>query len=319
MIVDPMGQWKHPGENTRIPGNNITMKGVNYPVLGVGSNGQEQMMYPGQDYQFPGASYVDEYPQMRRGGVLPKAQYGKSYGCGPGTQWNPMTKTCVPIPRPTLVSDYDDPRYQRFLELENLYNFSLLDNFNQRYSISPQNALYGDFSEWDQEKKDFQTFSPNEPYPSSLDDDDSTGPYDSATIEKIKNAVVQANKNRKISIESRKLRSEQMAGKSWGKHKQTTKDLYSKQRKGISLKERHGTARAEEIKNKIKNSTKGLNAKTYNLGTNPLVGPNNQEIFSIINLEQFCRDHKLTSSHIRSVIKGKLKHHKNWRLKYQIS
>jgi hypothetical protein len=143
--------------------------------------------------------------------------------------------------------------------------------------------------------------------------------YDSATIEKIKNAVVQANKNRKISIESRKLRSEQMAGKSWGKHKQTTKDLYSKQRKGISLKERHGTARAEEIKNKIKNSTKGLNAKTYNLGTNPLVGPNNQEIFSIINLEQFCRDHKLTSSHIRSVIKGKLKHHKNWRLKYQIS
>jgi hypothetical protein len=63
IIVDPMGQWKHPGENTRIPSSNITMQGVNYPVLGVGSNGQEQMMYPGMEYTFPGADYVDEFPQ----------------------------------------------------------------------------------------------------------------------------------------------------------------------------------------------------------------------------------------------------------------
>jgi hypothetical protein len=63
IIVDPMGQWKHPGENTRIPSNNITMQGVNYPVLGVGSNGQQQMMYPGMEYTFPGADYVDEFPQ----------------------------------------------------------------------------------------------------------------------------------------------------------------------------------------------------------------------------------------------------------------
>ena len=68
MITDPMGQWKHPGKNTRIPGNNITMKGVNYPVLGVSNNGQEKMMFPGQEYIFPGAAYVDEFPQMKRGG-----------------------------------------------------------------------------------------------------------------------------------------------------------------------------------------------------------------------------------------------------------
>jgi hypothetical protein len=69
-ILDPRGQWAHPGKVTRIPSPNITMQGVPYPVLGVGSNGQEQMMYPGQDYNFGGASYVDEYPMMKNGGGL---------------------------------------------------------------------------------------------------------------------------------------------------------------------------------------------------------------------------------------------------------
>jgi hypothetical protein len=69
-ILDPRGQWAHPGKVTRIPSPNITMQGVPYPVLGIGSNGQEQIMQPGQDYNFGGASYVDEYPMMRNGGGL---------------------------------------------------------------------------------------------------------------------------------------------------------------------------------------------------------------------------------------------------------
>jgi hypothetical protein len=44
------------------------MQGVPYPVLGIGSNGQQQIMQPGQDYNFGGASYVDEYPMMQLGG-----------------------------------------------------------------------------------------------------------------------------------------------------------------------------------------------------------------------------------------------------------
>ena len=64
-IVDPMGQWAHPGQVTRIPSNRITMQGVPYPVEGVGSTGQKQMMYPGQEYSFPGSQYVDEYPMMK--------------------------------------------------------------------------------------------------------------------------------------------------------------------------------------------------------------------------------------------------------------
>jgi hypothetical protein len=68
LIVDPRGQWAHPGKVTRIPSPNITMQGVPYPVLGIGSNGQQQIMQPGQDYNFGGASYVDEFPMMKSGG-----------------------------------------------------------------------------------------------------------------------------------------------------------------------------------------------------------------------------------------------------------
>jgi hypothetical protein len=72
IIYDPAGQWKFPGQNTRIPGGNITMQGVPYPVYAQPNVGQPQMMYPGQEYMFPEADYVDEYPQMKRGGYMKK-------------------------------------------------------------------------------------------------------------------------------------------------------------------------------------------------------------------------------------------------------
>ncbi len=65
VIVDPKGQWKHPGKVTKIPSNNITMKGVPYPVLGIDNLGNQKMMYPELDYTFPGQS-VTEYPQMHK-------------------------------------------------------------------------------------------------------------------------------------------------------------------------------------------------------------------------------------------------------------
>jgi hypothetical protein len=68
MIIDPRGQWAHPGKNTRIPSNNITMDAVPYPVYADPNVGPSRMMYPEQEYNFPGADYVDEYPQMRSGG-----------------------------------------------------------------------------------------------------------------------------------------------------------------------------------------------------------------------------------------------------------
>lgn len=87
IIVDPRGQWDNPGQITRIPGNDITMQGVNYPVWAQPSVGPGTMMVPGQDYSFPGADYVDEYPQMKKGGMLklpkmPKPSKNKKLGKG---------------------------------------------------------------------------------------------------------------------------------------------------------------------------------------------------------------------------------------------
>ncbi len=67
VITDPMGQWAHPGEITRIPSNEITMQGVDYPVLGISDTGDTQMMQPGQYYTYEGES-VTEYPMMKGGG-----------------------------------------------------------------------------------------------------------------------------------------------------------------------------------------------------------------------------------------------------------
>ena len=68
-IIDPRGQWAHPGKVTTIPGNDITMVGVHYPVLGVSDIGHMQMMHPGQDYKFKGSS-VTEYPMAAQGGKV---------------------------------------------------------------------------------------------------------------------------------------------------------------------------------------------------------------------------------------------------------
>jgi hypothetical protein len=62
------GQWKYPGEATRIPSDTITMDGVPYPVMAYPNIGEPVLMQPGAEYTFPGADYVDEYPMMKRGG-----------------------------------------------------------------------------------------------------------------------------------------------------------------------------------------------------------------------------------------------------------
>ena len=63
VINDNMGQWAHPGEVTRIASNDITMQGVPYPVLGVGADGEQRMMYPNEEHVF-NQGPVTEYPMM---------------------------------------------------------------------------------------------------------------------------------------------------------------------------------------------------------------------------------------------------------------
>lgn len=52
-----------------IPTGDISMKGVDYPVYGQDNTGYSQMMYPEQDYKFPGDSVV-EYPMGLNGTIV---------------------------------------------------------------------------------------------------------------------------------------------------------------------------------------------------------------------------------------------------------
>ena len=60
-IKDDRGQWKHPKKVTQINSNEITMKGVNYPVLGISNVGDIKLMQPNKEYKFKG-NKVTEYP-----------------------------------------------------------------------------------------------------------------------------------------------------------------------------------------------------------------------------------------------------------------
>ena len=51
-----------------INSNRITMKDVDFPVMGVSNTGHKILMQPGQDYVFDG-DYVIEYPYMQNGGT----------------------------------------------------------------------------------------------------------------------------------------------------------------------------------------------------------------------------------------------------------
>lgn len=48
----------------------ITMKGVDFPVLGIGDNGVMKLMNPGEDHFFEGAKTVLEFPMKQQGGSL---------------------------------------------------------------------------------------------------------------------------------------------------------------------------------------------------------------------------------------------------------
>ena len=81
-----------------VPGNQITMKGVDFDVKGVGSNGVTKHMKPGKDYDFGDAEYVVESPLKHCGcaaklgpndiGPPDTSYYGKS----PLKQSNKRTK-----------------------------------------------------------------------------------------------------------------------------------------------------------------------------------------------------------------------------------
>ena len=68
IVKDNMGYWnpENWGKVVEIDSNDITMKGVNQPLIGVSDEGDVQYMEPGKDYKFKGKK-VKEYPVAKKG------------------------------------------------------------------------------------------------------------------------------------------------------------------------------------------------------------------------------------------------------------
>lgn len=65
--ISSNGVYDYPQQEVIVPTDSglITMKNVNYPILGVDEYGNRQMMYPNQEYQFKG-KVIHEIPQLKR-------------------------------------------------------------------------------------------------------------------------------------------------------------------------------------------------------------------------------------------------------------
>jgi len=70
-VEHPEGQWKFPNQCTMIPSNNITMKNVGYPVLGIDDTGCKKVMQPHKNYTYPGTK-VFEIPMTNKFHMLLK-------------------------------------------------------------------------------------------------------------------------------------------------------------------------------------------------------------------------------------------------------
>ena len=64
-----------------IDSGNITMEGVDFPVMGIDNLGNSQLMMPGANYQFPGNT-VFEIPLAQKGIEVPN-EYEKAVNTFP--------------------------------------------------------------------------------------------------------------------------------------------------------------------------------------------------------------------------------------------
>ena len=163
-IKDKKGQWAHPGKNTLIPDANgrITMDGVNQPVLGIDDKGNQEIMMPGGEYQFPGND-VYEIP-------LPKHQWGKELIKNYVTPainsiFKPAPINTIPTSKLTLGSGYQD-LYSRVLPQSFGTGYFSNDRLTQvQTRLSDFNEFRNtSFADWQKEIKNYdnKTILPEE-------------------------------------------------------------------------------------------------------------------------------------------------------------
>lgn len=83
IITDPAGQWKYPGQITKIPGNTMATYGYGYiPLYVIPDNDPPRMVYPNTgEHYFPNSNSFTEIPIKKVGGIpeLPLTAGRKAY------------------------------------------------------------------------------------------------------------------------------------------------------------------------------------------------------------------------------------------------
>lgn len=68
--VSKYGMYQYPNQPVVVPSNNITMQGINKPVMAYPNGDQPQVMLPDQKYNFPNSTNVLEVPLIQNGGMI---------------------------------------------------------------------------------------------------------------------------------------------------------------------------------------------------------------------------------------------------------
>jgi hypothetical protein len=119
VIEDDRGQWAHPGKVTKINSNKITMKGVNYPVLGISNTGDKQLMQPGGEYSFDGES-VTEFPIKAQKGVTLSPK-----------EWNLQYVNSPKYKERLTSSGYKNVGDELDIRLSNINKAKIVENFKE--------------------------------------------------------------------------------------------------------------------------------------------------------------------------------------------
>jgi hypothetical protein len=149
-----------------IPSGRITMQDVDFPVYGVDDLGNEQMMYPGGEYQFPG-NQVFEVPMAQKGGQMsasagydswynspvaagrytfnpkdPSEYYTEAYGTkqGPGIAAG-MDYTNPKYRTQAMLRAGIDPEIGANLRAQGGYRFNPIDNRREQLAWGPYGGV----------------------------------------------------------------------------------------------------------------------------------------------------------------------------------
>ena len=171
-----------------IPSSRITMKDVDFPVYGVDNFGNEQIMYPGVEYQFPG-NEVFEIPMAQRGGQMsasagydswynspmaagrytfnpkdPAEYYVEGYGTkqGPGIAAG-MDYTNPKYRTQGMIRAGLDPEVGANLRLQGGYRFNPIDNRREQLTWGPYGGSRYQTENYFQEPSSFLAYNNLQP------------------------------------------------------------------------------------------------------------------------------------------------------------